>query len=68
MAWVKCADILVKGPLNGSYTPLNLVLLLVGVLSSLVLYLRVRNPPRIQLDTAPARLVNGDTIAEEDEE
>ena len=56
-------DILVKGPLDGSYTPLNVVLFVFGIVSSATLYIRTRYVP--QLDSAQ---LASHAIMEEDEE
>jgi hypothetical protein len=54
---------LTKGPLNGDFTPVNIVLLIFGLIASSCLYLRTRATPRIEL---PAH-ANDNAILEEDE-
>ena len=56
-------DILTKGPLHGSFTPVNSVLLVFGLIASSTLYLRMRATPRIELPVHD----DDDAILEEDE-
>ncbi|GFZ42804.1 hypothetical protein JCM24511_00522 [Saitozyma sp. JCM 24511] len=60
-------DLLTKGPLHGSFTPVNTVLLVMGVVSSATLALRVWSYTRggkVRLEETEGR----EAIAEEDEE
>ena len=59
-------DILVKGPLNGSYTALNVVLFVMGFIASLALYGRTKFTPKVELPLSAQ--VNEHSILEEDEE
>jgi len=59
-------DILVKGPLNGSYTALNIVLFIMGFIASMTLYGRTKYTPKIGLPTSAQ--VNEHSILEEDED
>jgi hypothetical protein len=60
-------DLLTKGPLHGSFTPVNTVLLVMGVISSATLAFRVWSYTRggkVRLEEAEGR----EAIVEEDEE